>query len=64
MLIRGISISVTQRCNLHYFHCRREGEDAASGTTEMSADKVKRIASVTSASGIEKIKLAALLKRG
>ena len=59
MLIRGIGISVTQRCNVHYFHCRREGDDAANDTTEMSADKIKRIAGVTSASGIEKIKLTA-----
>jgi len=55
--IRSIRISVTQRCNLRCFYCHREGEDAASGITEMTPDEIKRVVSVISSFGIGKIKL-------
>ena len=55
--IRSIRISVTQRCNLRCFYCHREGEDVASGTTEMTPDEIKRIVSVISYFDIGKIKL-------
>ena len=55
--IKSIRISVTQRCNLRCFYCHHEGEDVASGTTEMTPDEIRRIVSVISYFDIGKIKL-------
>lgn len=52
--IKGIRISLTQRCNLNCFYCHHEGEAGAGG--EMTADEVVRIARVASSMGIKRVK--------
>lgn len=52
--IKGIRISLTQRCNLNCFYCHHEGE--AGTKKEMVADDVLRIVRVASSLGIRRVK--------
>lgn len=55
--IRGLRVSVTQRCNLDCIYCHREGEGKASERTEMSASEIGRLLKVGRKLGIDKLKL-------
>uniref|UniRef100_A0A7C3IKI0 Probable GTP 3',8-cyclase n=1 Tax=Candidatus Methanomethylicus mesodigestus TaxID=1867258 RepID=A0A7C3IKI0_9CREN len=52
--IRGLRISLTQRCNLNCVYCHHEGESAA--TSEMTADEVIRILGVAKTVGVRRVK--------
>ena len=53
--IRGLRISVTQRCDLACSHCHREGQSPSS--TEMSPEEIERLVGVGSSLGIRKVKI-------
>lgn len=52
--IKGLRISITQRCNLNCFYCHHEGESGAS--REMTVDEIIRIARIAHSLGIRRIK--------
>lgn len=52
--IKGLRISITQRCNLNCFYCHHEGEAGAGD--EMSVDEIIRIARIAHALGVRRIK--------
>lgn len=52
--LKGIRISLTQRCNLNCFYCHHEGEGSA--TEEMATDEVLRIVRVAHSLGITRVK--------
>jgi cyclic pyranopterin phosphate synthase len=52
--IKGIRISLTQRCNLNCFYCHHEGE--AGVKEEMDAGEVLRIVRVASSLGVRRVK--------
>jgi cyclic pyranopterin phosphate synthase len=52
--IKGLRISITQRCNLNCFYCHHEGESGE--TDEMKVDEIIRIARIASTLGIRRIK--------
>jgi cyclic pyranopterin phosphate synthase len=52
--IKGIRISLTQRCNLNCFYCHHEGE--AGVKEEMDAEEVLRIVKVAFSLGIRRVK--------
>jgi cyclic pyranopterin phosphate synthase len=52
--IKGIRISLTQRCNLNCFYCHHEGE--ADAKYEMSVEEVLRIVSIAFSLGIRRVK--------
>jgi cyclic pyranopterin phosphate synthase len=52
--IKGLRISITQRCNLNCFYCHHEGE--AGANEEMSADEIIRIVRVASTLGVRRVK--------
>lgn len=52
--VKGLRISITQRCNLNCFYCHHEGE--AGGGQEMSADEIIRIARIAYGLGIRRVK--------
>jgi len=39
--IRGLRLSVTQRCNLACFYCHREGQEK--NNKELSPDEIERV---------------------
>jgi cyclic pyranopterin phosphate synthase len=52
--IRGLRISLTQRCNLNCMYCHHEGEE--SSKVEMSTQEVLRILNVAANLGIKRVK--------
>jgi cyclic pyranopterin phosphate synthase len=52
--IKGLRISITQKCNLNCFYCHHEGE--AGANEEMGVDEIIRIARVASALGVRRVK--------
>lgn len=52
--IKGLRISITQRCNLNCFYCHHEGE--AGARDEMSADEIIRIVGIAYALGVRRVK--------
>jgi len=52
--IKGLRISITQRCNLNCFYCHHEGE--AGANEEMSVDEIIRIVRVASTLGVRRVK--------
>ena len=53
-VVKGLRISLTQRCNLNCIYCHHEGEGAS--TTEMSPGEIIRILKVASSLGISRVK--------
>ena len=54
--LKGIRISVTQRCNLKCFYCHLEGEDP-SWKDEMTPNEIQKIVSIAASFGIGRVKL-------
>jgi cyclic pyranopterin phosphate synthase len=52
--IKGIRISLTQRCNLNCTYCHHEGEAAVS--TEMTIDEVLKIVKIAAGLGVIRVK--------
>ena len=53
--IRGLRMSVTQKCDLSCPHCHREGQTPSS--VEMSPEEIERLVRVGSSLGISKVKI-------
>jgi cyclic pyranopterin phosphate synthase len=53
--IKGLRISVTQKCDLACAHCHREGQVPSS--TEMSPEEIEHLVAVGSSLGIRKVKI-------
>lgn len=53
--IRGLRISVTQRCDLACSHCHREGQTPSS--KEMTPEEIERLVGVGASLGIRKVKI-------
>jgi len=53
--IKGLRISVTQRCDLACPHCHREGQ--APSSSEMSPEEIGRLVGVGASLGIRKVKI-------
>ncbi len=53
--IKGLRVSVTERCNFNCFYCHREG--CPEGSREMTPEEIGKIISLGSKLGVEKIKI-------
>lgn len=53
--IRGLRLSVTQRCDLACSHCHKEGQ--APSSNEMSPGEIERLVGVGASLGIRKVKI-------
>ncbi len=53
--IKGIRISVTQRCNLDCFYCHKEGQNPSK--KEMTPSEIERIVAIGKKIGIKKLKI-------
>jgi len=53
--VKGLRISVTDRCNLNCFYCHREG--CLHGYREMTAEEIIKIVEIAKELGIEEVKL-------
>jgi len=53
--IRGLRLSVTQRCNLACFYCHREGQEKSN--KELSPDEIERVVRISKEIGIREVKI-------
>jgi len=53
--IRGLRLSVTQRCNLACFYCHREGQEK--NNKELSPDEIERVVRISREIGIREVKI-------
>jgi len=53
-VVRGLRVSLTQRCNLNCIYCHHEGEGASGG--EMTTAEVLRIVKVARSLGVRRVK--------
>lgn len=53
--IRGMRISITQKCNLRCLYCHNEGQKKSDG--EMSSNEIERIVGIGKRIGIRKLKI-------